>query len=104
MQIEPLVGEPVRFPLGRIAIRLGERHRNAYRRLYARYGTVVHGLPVLRDADFDGRPVNVSPRQLKALNEAFARLSAERERETGSVFEGQEANRTGLFKRLQYLS
>ena len=101
--IELIQGGAVRIPPGRVAIRLNERHRSAYRRLYAAYGTILDGLPVLRDRDFDGRSVKVSKAQLEALNEAFAKLNAEAAT-PGSVFEAQEAGRTRLFKRLQYLS
>ena len=101
--IEPVVGAPVRFPPGRVAIRLDERHRSAYRRLYAAYRTILDGLPVLCERDFDGRAVKVTPAQLEALNAAFAGLSAG-EAKPGSVFEAQESARTKLFKRLQHLS
>jgi hypothetical protein len=104
MAIEPVTGEPVRIPPGRVAVRLNDEHRRAYRQLYARYRTILDGLPVLReDRDFDGRPVKMTRAQLEALNSAFASLG-EPEGGHGSVFEGQEAGRTGLFKRLQYLS
>ena len=102
--LEPISGRPVRFPPGRVEVRLDERHRAAYRRLYAGYRTMLTDLPVLRERDFDGRALKLTKRQLAALNEAFASLSAAPDRKTGDVFEGQEAGRTGLFKRLQYLS
>jgi hypothetical protein len=104
MQLEPVAGKPLRFPPGHVAIRLDERHRSAYRRLYARYRTIIDGLPVLRDRDFDGRALKVTKAQLEALNRAFATIDAGAPKQTGSVFEAQEAGRTGLFKRLQYLS
>lgn len=101
--IEPIAGEATRFPPGRVVIRLDERHRSAYRRLYRAYRTVLDGLPVLRDRDFDGRAMKVTPAQLEALNAAFASLRNP-DGPPQSVFEAQEAGRTRLFKRLQHLS
>jgi hypothetical protein len=102
--IEPIEGTRVRFPPGRVAIRLDERHRRAYRALYARYGTILLDMPVLRERDFGGRPVKVTPRQLDALNNAFASLQEAGEPAAGDAFEAQERGRTRLFKRLQHLS
>lgn len=95
----------MRFPPGKIAVRLGPEHWSAYRRLYAAYGSVLSGLPVLRDRDFHGGSVKMTQAQLDALNDAFERLatSAEHPR-NGSAFAGQERGRTSLFKRLQHLS
>ena len=104
MPTEPIVGKAVRFPPGRVEIRLGPEQRSPYRRLYAAYGTVLDGLPVLRDRDFDGRAVSVTQRQLQALNQAFAKLADEGSAAAEGVFSTQEARRTRLFKRLQYLS
>jgi hypothetical protein len=103
VEIEPVTGVPVRIPPGRVAIRLDERHKSAYRALYARYRTVLDGLPVLRERDFDGRAVKVTPAQLEALNRAFASLDAA-EQSPANVFDAQERSRQRLFKRLQYLS
>ena len=74
-----------------------------YRELYARYGTYLEGLAVLREADFDGRPVKVTRAELEALNRAFTSLSEPAPR-SDSAYGAQEASRTRLFKRLQYLS
>lgn len=105
MDIEPLIGQPVRVPPGRVAIRLDESHRRAYRQLYARYRTIIDGLPVLRDdRDFDGRAVKITPTQLEALNAAFATLAENGQSGARSPFAGQEAAKTKLFKRLQFLS
>ena len=104
MEIEPVRGTPFRFPPGRVAIRLGEQHRLAYRRLYNRYRSILDGLPVLRDRDFDGRAVKVTPAQVDALNRAFASLAATQEPGAGVVFEAQADARSRLFKRTQYLS
>jgi hypothetical protein len=103
VEIEPLTSSPVRIPPGRVAIRLDERHKSAYRDLYARYRTVLDGLPVLRERDFDGRAVKVTPAQLEALNRAFASLSAA-PLPPANVFDAQERSRQRLFKLLQYLS
>jgi hypothetical protein len=104
MPYEPITGKPVRFPPGRVEVRLDAGHRSLYRRIYAAYRTILDGLPVLReDRDFDGRAVRMTPAQLEALNRAFAAASAEPSDSDG-VFGAQEAGRTGLFKRLQFLS
>lgn len=104
MPFEPIVGTPARIPPGRVEVRLTAEHRRAYRTLYARYRTILDGLPVLReDRDFDGRAVRMTPAHLDALNEAFATLEPG-ERRSGTVFGAQEKGRTRLFKRLQYLS
>lgn len=103
MSIEPLSGTPVRMPPGRVAIRLTEAHHNAYRALYNRFRTLLDGLPVLRDRDFDGRAVKMTPAQLTALNRAFASLTDAAERGSG-VFDSQADDRSRLFKRTQYLS
>jgi hypothetical protein len=89
-----------------VAVRLSAAHRQAYRRLYARYCTILDGLPVLRDRDFDGRAVKMTRQQLAALNAAFA--SAENAPNGAgaprTVFEAQQDQKTRLFKRTQYLS
>jgi len=103
VEIEPIEGTPVRFPPGRVTIRLDQRHLRAYRALYAHYRTVVDGLPVLRERDFDGRAVKITPAQLDALNRAFVSLGAAKQ-PPANVFDAQERSRQGLFKRLQYLS
>ena len=101
--MDRIEGKPVRLPPGRVAIRLTEAHKGAYRRLYAAYGTVLDGLPVLRDRDFDGRKVLVTPAQLEALNDALAAADAPAE-PPRTVFEAQQDQKTRLFKRTQYLS
>lgn len=104
MEFERIQGTPVRIPPGRVAIRLSEAHRNAYRRLYNRFQTLLEGLPVLRDRDFDGRAVKVTPTELEALNRAFASLNDPPATTSGAVFEAQADGRSRLFKRTQYLS
>lgn len=100
----PITGKPVRFPPGRLAIRLGEEHWFAYRLLYGRYQSYLAGLPVLRARDFDGRAVMVTREGLDALNRGFASLRDGRADTDGSPFGGQAQTRTRLFKRLQSLS
>jgi hypothetical protein len=104
MAYEPISGKPVRWPPGRVEIRLSEAHRNAYRALYARYQSILAGLPVLRDRDFDGRPVKVKPAQLEALNRALASLGELPKGPIGTAYASQEAAKSRRFKRLQYLS
>ena len=102
MDITPIEGKPVRFPPGRLEIRLDEAHRFAYRRLYQHYRSFLSDMPVLRERDFGGRPIKVTARQLEALNVAFASLN---DHERGSsAFGAQEAAKTALFKRTQFLS
>jgi hypothetical protein len=103
MELAPLVGKRVRIPPGRVEVHLTAEHRRAYRTLYARYRTVIDGLPALRDRDFDGRAVNMTPSQLEALNRAFA-TPGEPADSTYGVFDAQESQKTRLFKRLQFLS
>jgi len=104
MELEPLVGVPVRFPPGQVAVRLDDRHRRAYRDIYATYRSTFSDLPVIRDRDFDGRPLKLSRRSLNALNRAFASFAGAPGRRTGSAFEAQERDRSGLFRRTQFLS
>jgi hypothetical protein len=104
MKYEPIQGKPVRFPPGRLEIRLNQEYKSEYRALYARYQSILAGLPVLRDRDFDGRPVKVTGAQLDALNRAFARLAEPSHEQAGTAFASQEAAMSRLFKRLQYLS
>jgi hypothetical protein len=102
MDIAPIEGKPVRFPPGRREIRLDERHRLAYRRLYQHYRSFLSEMPVLRERDFDGRRIKVSQKQLEALNAAFASVN---EHEPGKgVFDAQEAATTKLVKKTQFLS
>jgi hypothetical protein len=103
MEYTPIEGKPIRIPPGRVEVRLDQEHRRLYRSLYARYRTIVDGLPVLRDRDFDGRAVKMTAAQLEALNAAFRRL-VEADGSASGTFGAQEAGRTRLFKRLQYLS
>lgn len=104
MVLAPIEGKPVRFPPGKIAVRLTQEHWRAYRELYASYQSILAGLPVLRERDFDGRRVLMSPQQLESLNGALASLDGPPGGKPGSAFGSQEASRSGLFKRLQYLS
>ena len=104
MELEPIEGKPVRFPPGRVEIRLNPTHRSAYRVLYARYQSILAGLPVLRERDFDGRQVKVTASEFDALRRAFAGPSEAGAHRQGAAFESQEASKERLFKRLQYLS
>lgn len=104
MEYTPIEGKPVRFPPGRLQIRLTQERRIGYRRLYATYQSILGGLPVLRDRDFDGRNVLVTAMELEALNGAFAKLAGQGVGQPATVFESQEEARRSLFKRLQYLS
>ncbi|HZP56608.1 MAG TPA: hypothetical protein VFC53_03525 [Dehalococcoidia bacterium] len=101
--LEPLEGKPVRFPPGRVSVRLDERYRLPYRRLYRRYRTILTDMPVLRDRDFDGRPVKLTPRQLAALNQALLSVNGTAGA-VATVFDAQEREKTRLFKRTQFLS
>ena len=105
MEFEPLVGTPVRFPPGHVAVRLDDGHRRAYREIYATYRSNFTDLPVIRDRDLDGgRPVKLSRRALNALNRAFASFAGPPGSRTGSAFEAQERDRSDLFRRTQFLS
>jgi hypothetical protein len=102
LDVEPVVGKPLRFPPGRVRVRLGEGHRHAYHRLYRGYESYLSGLPVLRERDF-GRDIVLSEDALEALNRGFAAL-AEPAEEPASPFVAQERGRSRLFKKTQYLS
>jgi hypothetical protein len=104
MEFQSIQGQPVRFPPGKVAIKLKPELWLPYKRLYARAGTSLSRLPRLRERDFDGRTVKITPTELASLNRGLARLQAPRKRETGTVFEAQEQGKTRLFKRPQYLS
>lgn len=104
MEYSPIQGKTVRFPPGRVQIQLTPEHRIGYRALYARYQSILGGLPVLRERDFDGRNVLVTAAQLEALNGAFAKLAGQDGSHPATAFESQEEARRRLFKRLQYLS
>ena len=84
MALEPIAGTPARVPPGRVVVQLNDEHRRAYRMLYARYRTILDGLPVLRDRDFDGRRVKMNAAQLDALNAAFAGIAAAERRSDGA--------------------
>jgi hypothetical protein len=102
--LPPLQGSDVRFPPGRVRVRLDEAYRWPYRRLYNGYRAGLDGLPVLRDRDFDGRAVLMTRGQLEALNRALASLAAPPARRTNAPYEAQEDTKKRLFKRLQFLS
>ena len=104
MELPPIEAKSAGFRPGRVTIRLGEEHRRAYEVLYGQYRTIFDSLPVLRERDFDGRPVTMTVAQLDALNRAFASLSAPEEPASRSPFDSQERTTSRLFKRLQYLS
>lgn len=104
MELEPIQGKPVRFPPGRVAVRLDERYRLPYRRLYDRYESYLSGLPVLRDRDFTGRTVLLTPAQLEALNAGLRKLAQEDGARPPTPFAQQERAKKRLFKRLQFLS
>jgi hypothetical protein len=103
VSLEPLAGKPVHIPPGHVEVRLGPGHQRAYRALYARYRTIIDGVPTLRDRDFDGRAVKITSAQLEALNRAFASISGPSGEPSGA-FDAQERQKTHLFKRLQFLS
>ena len=93
------------MPPGTLAVKLVPALWQPYRRLHQGYQSYLAGLPMLAERDFDGkRTVKLTPRQLDALNTAFAKLSEDHESEARTVFEAQGQDRSRLFKRLQYLS
>lgn len=104
MELEPLVGVPARFPPGHVTVRFDAGHRRAYREIYATYRSNFADLPVIRDRDFDGRPMKLTRRSLNALNRAFASFAGTPDSRTGSAFEAQERDRSDLFRRTQFLS
>lgn len=103
MEYEPISGISTRFLPGHVRIRLNQDHRRSYRALYARYQSILAGLPVFRERDFDGRAVRITAIQLEALNRALSVLAGDSP-PGEAAFSGQEAARSRLFKQLQYLS
>lgn len=101
--VESITGEPVHFPPGRVVIRLNERHRLAYRRLYGLLFPLA-GVPALKDHDFDGRPITLTRHQLAALNHALGSLDGRAGAGTGGAFDKQEQFLTSHFKEMQFLS
>ena len=91
------------FPPGRVVIRLSEHHRLAYRRLYGLLFPLA-GAPVLKDRDFDGRPLTITRRQLASLNHALESLDCHAMAETRDAFGTQEDALTSCSKRMQFLS
>lgn len=105
MEFTPLEGKRALSPPGTLGVKLPPELWQPYNRLYRGYESYLSGLPMLAERDFDGkRSVKLTPRQLEALNEAFTRLAEADAPAPHSVFEGQEAAKSKLFKRLQYLS
>ena len=104
MDLARIEGKPVRFPPGKVEIRLDQSYKYGYQTLYRSYQSNLAGLPVLRERDFDGRAVRVSQSELDALNAGFASLAGGAPKQPANVFAAQEAAKTRLFKRLQYLS
>jgi hypothetical protein len=105
MAFEPLKGRRILAPPGHLAVRLPAELWPAYKLLHGRYQAYLSGMPMLAERDFDGkRAVKMTPKQLRALNEAFARLDTVSPQAPTSVFGTQEQAKTQLFKRLQYLS
>lgn len=88
-----------------LAVKLAPALWQPYRRLHQAYQSYLSELPMLAERDFDGkRSVKVTPKQLEALNAAFAKLADDDNTSARTVFEAQGQARSRLFKRLQYLS
>ena len=105
MEFEPIKGKRALVPPGMLAVKLDPALWQPYRRLHQAYQSYLSGLPMLAERDFDGkRAVKMTPRQLEALNAAFANLAGDDESQGRTVFEAQGQARSKLFKRLQYLS
>jgi hypothetical protein len=105
MDFTPLKGKRVFLPPGQVGMKLPPELWLPYKRLHAHYQAYLSGIPMLAERDFDGkRTVKMTPRQLEALNAAFAGLAAGEVRAPETVFETQEEARIGLSKRLLYLS
>lgn len=105
MDFTPLRGRRVPLPPGHVAVKLPAELWQSYKRLHARYQAYLSGIPMLAERDFDGkRAVKMTAKQLEALNSAFTKMMGDQATAPESVFETQEQARTGLFKRLQYLS
>lgn len=104
MEVPPIEAKSGGLRPGRVTIRLDAEHRRAYEVLYSQYRTIFDSLPVLRERDFDGRPVTVTKAQFEALQQAFASLAAPEQAASDSPFARQAQAKQRLFKRLQHLS
>ena len=105
MEFEPIKGKRAFVPPGMLAVKLAPALWQPYRRLHQAYQSYLSGLPMLAERDFNGkRAVKMTPRQLDALNAAFAKLAEDDDPAARTVFEAQGKARSKLFKRLQYLS
>lgn len=104
MEVSPIEAKSGGLRPGHVTVRLDAEHRRAYEVLYAQYRTIFDSLPVLRERDFDGRPVTMTKTQFEALEQAFASLAAPEPAASDSPFAGQEQAKQRLFKRLQFLS
>jgi len=102
VEITPIIGERLLFPPSRVAIRLDEGHRRAYRRLYGLLFPLA-GVPALKDHDFDGRALKLTRRQLAALNRAFADLGRLVAPGMRGAFRGRSKALTNHFKEMQFL-
>lgn len=104
-EIGTVEGKPLRLPPGRLAVKLTPAQALAYRTLYGRYGTVLAGLPVLRERDLAGRRLTLRRTEVEALNAAFAKLQAAPDGgQADAAFSAQERSKNRLSKRLQHLS
>ncbi len=101
--VEPIIGKRVLFPPGHVAIRLDERHRRAYRRLYGLFFPLADA-PTLKDDAFDGRSIHVTRTQLAALNRLFATLDRSATPRRRDAFGGQEESLIHQFREMQFLS
>jgi hypothetical protein len=104
MDIPPVEAKSSGLRPGRVIVRLTAEHRRAYEIVYAQYRSIFDSLPVLRERDFDGRPVRMTRTEFDSLSRAFASLSAPETTASESPFAHQERAKQQLFKRLQYLS
>ena len=105
MPYEPLKGKRVLAPPGHVGVKLPPELWMPYKRLHAQYEAYLGGMPMLAERDFDDkRTVKMTPKQLFALNAAFAKLVEDDTPGPTSVFGAQEDAKTRLFKRLQFLS
>jgi hypothetical protein len=103
LAVEPIVGKPERFRPGHVAIRLYERDRRAYRRLYGLVFPLAD-VPALKDGDFDGRVLTLTRPELQALNHALASLDRQGVPKMRGASEDQEQALTGHSKKMQFLS
>jgi hypothetical protein len=103
VSVEPIIGERVLFPPGRVRVTLDAGHRRAYLLLYGQTFP-LSDVPPLKDHDFDGRPITMRTGELAALNRRFRALALDGDPGPPGTFRDQEQSLTETSGQMQFLS